>query len=443
MSSRAMWATRTLFVVGLLLPPRPPASAADHRLQVVHQTPPGNLSLGGAESRSALPPCPCSPTSLCRSLSPQPPARPEVLAFSTAGWEYPNPTTVNKTEPFYFDHYPWGSVTTVAPFVGQGSGVDWGVDEYTPQLVCKAHQHNARVVGHIGHGAATWPEILSPSYRSRWVQQIVTWFIHTQGMDGIQFDIEALSGNYTAAATSLACELKQALTRALPGSTLSWCSDISPKVDPGYNFTWLSSCVDYFVVMEYTHGLGPTWEHEFSTGLSDYEAVGVRASQIVYALPFFGAQWACCNSRTVPPCPNEKAHGGVTCTHACWYLNQPCNGAIYPPRPFGYAGFAQIMETAALGNEVQYQPRLTPSPFIDITVNNTGPPTNMSMRFRWEFDDPRSVRAKATIMRTAKVGGVGMWTADALDYSNASRSSAMWRALLGPPTAAGVDESQR
>ena len=139
-----------------------------------------------AEGALLPPPCPCSPASLCRSLSPQPPARPEVLAFSTAGWEYSNPTTVNKTEPFFFDHYPWDRVTTVAPFVGQSSGSDWGIDAYTPQLVCKAHQHNARVVGHIGHGAATWPAILSPSYRSTWVQQIVTWFIHTQGMDGIQ-----------------------------------------------------------------------------------------------------------------------------------------------------------------------------------------------------------------------------------------------------------------
>jgi hypothetical protein len=109
----------------------------------------------GAEG--APPPCPCSSASLCRRSRLH--ARPEVLAFSTAGWEYPNPVTVNKTEPFYFDHYFWGSVTTVTPFVGHESGPDWGIDEYTPQLICKAHQHNARVVGHIGHGTATWPAI--------------------------------------------------------------------------------------------------------------------------------------------------------------------------------------------------------------------------------------------------------------------------------------------
>ena len=101
--------------------------------------------------------------------------------------------------------------------------------------------------------------------------------------------------------------------------------------------------------------------------------------------------------------------------------------------------FRSLMETAALGHAVQYQPQLTASPFIDIMINSTGPPTNMSMRFRWEFDDPRSIRAKATIMREAKVGGVGMWTADALDYNNASRSTAMWWALLGQPTAVEVD----
>ena len=173
-----------------------------------------------------------------------------------------------------------------------------------------------------------------------------------------------------------------------------------------YNFTRLGSCVDYFVVMEYEHGLGPTWEHDFNQGLRDYKTLGVRASQLVYALAFFGAEWACCNSRTVPPCTDENAYGGVNCTHACWYKNQPCNGAIYPPTPFGYAGFAEIMEAETRGNVVQYQPHLTPSPYVDITINNTGPPTNMPMRFRWEFDDPRSVRAKATVMRAAKVGHV-------------------------------------
>ena len=44
---------------------------------------------------------------------------------------------------------------------------------------------------------------------------------------------------------------------------------------------------------------------------------------------------------------------------------------------------------------------------------------------------------EATILRGAAVGGVGFWTADALDYKNASSSGAMWRALLGQPDSPG------
>ena len=50
--------------------------------------------------------CPCSPSSLCSSLSPQPPHdRQEVLAFHVPGF-YTNPTTHHKPEPYYFNHYP-------------------------------------------------------------------------------------------------------------------------------------------------------------------------------------------------------------------------------------------------------------------------------------------------------------------------------------------------
>eukprot|EP01052_Picozoa_sp_SAG31_P018663 SAG31_NODE_1331_length_8748_cov_5.583189_7_plen_105_part_00 len=60
--------------------------------------------------------------------------------------------------------------------------------------------------------------------------------------------IEDLDPQLTYAAVDLVCELRQALTAALPGSTLSWCSDMPPSADPGYNFTRLGSCVDYFVM---------------------------------------------------------------------------------------------------------------------------------------------------------------------------------------------------
>eukprot|EP01045_Picozoa_sp_COSAG04_P018191 COSAG04_NODE_1665_length_6011_cov_3.395467_2_plen_273_part_00 len=220
-------------------PSRPPRSS-----------PAGPLPAGQAAARA----CPCSPSSLCSSLSPQPPHdRQEVLAFHVPGF-YTNPTTHQKPEPYYFNHYPWGNVTTVAPFVGrEGAPGDeppnWDTSGSTAELVCTAHQHNARVVGHLGHGSVQWPQVVNASWRTEWVSDITHWFIEEQGMDGIQFDVEALNPNETAAATDLVCELRAALNTALPGSTLSWCSDFPPSADPGWNFTRLGECLDHFVIM--------------------------------------------------------------------------------------------------------------------------------------------------------------------------------------------------
>jgi hypothetical protein len=359
--------------------------------------------------------CPCTPSTLCRSLSPQPVARSEVLAFHSPDI-YGNGRMPDQHEPSFFRHYPWANVTTVAAFLGTegrpgSEGPHWDTSAYTPEIVCLAHRHGARVVGHIGHGATTWPQLLNATWRQVWVTQIVEWFINDNGFDGIQFDIEDLLPEYTEAATSLACELRAALTAALPGSSLSWCCDSSPKSDPGYSFSKLSSCVDYFAVMEYAHGFGPAWQSGMAEGLAKYQALGVDSSKLVYVLPWFGVEWVC-----------EEAQG-VNCTYACMYRGERCNVMLNGARPVSDAGYAEIMEAqTAAGHTVKFQPHTTPSPFVDIVRNGT--------RFRWEFDDPRSIHAKVSLLHAAGVGGVGSWTADALDYSNASMSSAMWRALL-------------
>ena len=328
-----------------------------------------------------------------------------------------------------------GNVTTVAPFVGrEGSPGDeppnWDTSGSTAELVCTAHQHNARVVGHLGHGSVEWPQVVNASWRAEWVSDITHWFIETQGMDGIQFDVEDLEVAETAAATDLVCELRAALNTALPGSTLSWCSDFPPSADPGWNFTRLGDCLDHFVIMvrcstahtwraltavcdrhwggcaqDYSpHGLGPGWHDQFTQGVKGYGALGVPPEQLIITLAWFGVKWQCAQL------------SGINCT----YAGQPtCPERC---RPLDNAGYAELLEFEAPGAPIHYQPTLTPSPYIDLVENGT--------RFRWEFDDARSAAEKMATVRAAKVGGVGVWTADALDYSNGTAAAAMWQALL-------------
>lgn len=347
------------------------------------------INLTNSAKVTAPPPCPCGKAVLCRSLDPQPRARPEVLAFHTPSI-YTNPATAHKAEPFYFHHYDWRHITTVVSFVGTEGRPGheeptWDVSGYTRELICTAHQHNARMVAHIGHGAPAWPELLNSTWRGIWIGQIVDWFIMKQGMDGIQFDVEDLQIQYARAATDLVCELRSALTAALPGSTLTWCSDSSPSADPGYNFTRLSSCLDYFVVMEYSHGLGPAWRRNFESGLQSYISLDVPPSKLVYTLPWFGAQWVC------------QEQSGVNCTYSCYYRREICNATLYGARPISYPGYANIVEFVSKGMQVHYQPQLTPSPYVNLLLNGT------SIRSRYEYDDPRSIRVKAQALRDAKV----------------------------------------
>ena len=352
----------------------------------------GGKNAGTAHYETLVPaasPCPCGTAALCKSLDPQPRARAEVLAFHTPHF-YTNPATAREAEPFYFHHYNWRHITTVASFVGS-EGLpgheepDWDTSEYTRELVCTAHQHNARMVAHIGHGAPQWPELLNSTWRELWIGQIIDWFITKQGMDGVQFDVEDLQPQYTQAATDLVCELRSALTDALPGSTLTWCSDSSPSADPGYNFTRLSSCLDYFVVMEYSHGLGPAWRTNFESGLQSYVSLLVPPSKLVYALPWFGVQWVC------------KEASGVDCTYACYYRQEFCNATLYGARPISQSGYANIVEFITKDMQIHYQPQVTPSPYVNVVLNGT------STRSRFEFDDPRSIRVKAQVLRDAKV----------------------------------------
>ena len=116
------------------------------------------------------------------------------MAFHTAGI-YLSPATAREPEDFYFRQYPWGQLTTVATYVGREANAQgghpgraaWGVSNYTAELVCTAHQHNVRAVGHVDNiGEKSWPQLRNASWRREWVGQVVDWFITRHGMDGIQ-----------------------------------------------------------------------------------------------------------------------------------------------------------------------------------------------------------------------------------------------------------------
>jgi hypothetical protein len=261
-----------------------------------------NGSAGGVPAG----PCPAP-------LHPQPAAgRSELVANHVPGF-YGDSATSPVDEGYFIRSYPWDSITTVVPYVGPGGGFcgcidvppapkqcwycplpDYGISPWTAELIRTAHRHGARVLGHVGHGSASWPELASRQWQRDTARNLTRWFVG-HGFDGIQLgesssaltskssslepssdpvfdsvpdsrlisDIESLhntscgpppAGGSCAAVTDFVCELRETLDAALPGSHLTLFAGVSPFVMdpiPFQNFTKLKGCVDYFLAGAY------------------------------------------------------------------------------------------------------------------------------------------------------------------------------------------------
>ena len=124
------------------------------------------------------------------------------------------------------------------------------------------------------------------------------------GMDGLSLDVEydgsvQPAGWYRERAQLLAlfvCELRN-LTRTLSyvpkGFRLTFTSDADPgaAATARFDYAAMARCVDYFVPMAYHMPVA-----ELATGVQQYAALGVPASNLVLAFAWFGSDVVCTNA---------------------------------------------------------------------------------------------------------------------------------------------------
>ena len=305
------------------------------------------------------------------------------------------------------------------------SVVNFGGADYN-RLACESHRHGARAI----LGASDIPDItgkalslLNASWRAGWVASNVRSMGLTSkdGFDGLALDIEDFAGNATLrdALTSLVCELRAAMTAALPGSQLSFAAAADPATNAEhYDYAGIARCLeagDFIFPMGYcmseakhTNVGSPNSPlPAVKRGLTNYLQLGVKASNLVLGLPFFGFD---------VPCVDNASEAGCTIEPGSWSTSQ------------FEAGYGTIQEVIPLagGAEALRWNDSAASPWFDYHKRGS----KGLERHRVYFDDPRSIGAKVSMAAAAGVKGIGVWTATALPYTtDPTAAQAMWAAV--------------
>jgi hypothetical protein len=212
--------------------------------------------------------CPCSPSSLCRSL-PLGAAR-DSNATVKRVFAFHEGQAIYNGSADEWGMYDWDAVTTVVTgTVVGGDDVNnwnqgtWCVDHYchniSQDLLCQAHERGVRVVGFTywpwNTSPESWGQLANATKRRLWVEGAVATAVRL-GLDGYNVDIEGqMNASLRSSLTSLTCELKAALTAAIPGASVSFDLAVDPGAYPpimlGYDYAGLARCLDTLSPMAY------------------------------------------------------------------------------------------------------------------------------------------------------------------------------------------------
>ncbi|TDH72338.1 uncharacterized protein CCR75_003425 [Bremia lactucae] len=339
------------------------------------------------EEQNRLNKCPCTSDfgskSLCLPVdfSIEKP-RKEVFAFSI--------TTENK-----WKNYDWDTVTTVA----------WNEDK---KLLCHAHSKGVKVV--VKHNFDDTSQLCNASARQEWIKATYEKNVDNYA-DGVNIDTEKPMHGITSQFLALLMlelrqELKQhALTRhAQVTFGVPW----APRGVDGRFYPWreLAAAADFLFVMSYD--IRSQVYDEFLLGYD------IPPSKLVLGVPWYGYRYPCLQGQL----------SAATIDDASWcqiqpapFFGAPCSDAA--GTQVNYGNVRRLMKSQGLIE--QWDPT-TLSPFVWYSSPEGG-------RSQIWFDNLRSLEAKHALMRELGLRGVGMWHADALDYSLANDSQVMWRWL--------------
>lgn len=353
----------------------------------------------------------CALVTMAAAAAPARLAAKEVVIFTTG---YDGPIDAGDG----WHHFDFDRATTV---VSLGGAIPRG-------LIQKSHAHGVRAV----RGDVLDVDVTDPALLSSWVASAVTASVGA-GADGVHV-VAVRHQPPSATATDVTAALRK-LGTALElerGSDRGWLSVSLPfpnaSADPLNSGPFdrravaeLANCV---VLHAFDTGLGEAVPRpniaaaELAEGLvASASHDGVPASKTVVALPWFGWDYRC----------QPGAPAGTGCTVAP------------PPATLAtWEGWNLRRSVAYIAGVLTGRPATPGS--IPTELNSS----TMTMQLHYRshgsahvvlYDDPTTLSAKYRLCAAARSRGVGVWTADMVNYvgsSNMSRlAAAMWGSLDG------------
>ncbi len=143
-------------------------------------------------------------------------------------------------------------------------------------------------------------------------------------------------------------------------------------------------------------------------GVKEYLKLGISPDKLILGVPWYGYKY---------PCEAYNPN-----TDLCLIKEVPfrgCNCSDAAGKEFNYGNLVELRNQW----KAEYKwDEGAMSPYYTY-----GPDGGQMHQVR--FDDPRSLQIKYASAKGLGLAGVGMWTASAVDYSNATQVREMWDAL--------------
>ncbi|CAF1326622.1 unnamed protein product [Adineta steineri] len=342
--------------------------------------------------------CPCPDISLCQPL--QIGSRHEKVAFMTAdsNWRY----------------YDYSQLTTIVICT----------DDFDPQLLCLAHSRNVRLVWIANYDVK---QLSNATARTLWVNSQVD-KVKKSFTDGVNLDMEDEIANGTITAlqyTQLVQELSNLIRIEVPGSMVSVDVGGTAPCDDGrcYDYTGLADASDFLFVMAYDlrsqiYDLNDCIASANSPiarvegGLTNYTDIfHIAPSKLVLGVPWYCYDYKCLT-----------LDANMTCTiEHIPFRGAPCSDAAGVQHDYKYCR-ELLRVNSTTGRLVDNR---TGGVFFNYKNQGDG-----YIHQIW-MDDPETLVIKYDLANTRHLLGIGMWQADALDYSpNATQDTiAMWNAM--------------
>ncbi|KAG0716478.1 Di-N-acetylchitobiase [Chionoecetes opilio] len=346
----------------------------------------------------------------------------------------------------------WSKVVLVFAFVVQCDASVWGkfnwsklttvalANFYDADLVCHAHHHGVRVVK-LGNFPTT--QLSNVITRRNWIKIQIS-DVTLKFLDGINIDYEDALDPFTPeqyGLTSLVKETVEAFHSAIPGSQWSVCDgfalvhDNSCLTQVSFDVAWsaggidgryyeyknIAAYSDLIFIMAYDEQSqimnGPcsarpnSGIYNAAHGIQTYLHLGIPSKKMVLGVPWYGYNYPCLQLDKNNTCHiKEVPFRGVNCSDAA--------GTQLP--------FSKILNTLHSHNATYQWDLNSLTPWFNYKDEK-------GQRYQIWYDDESSLMYKYMVAIMSGLRGVGMWTANYLDYSDTSEAKQqqerMWSLL--------------